>query len=363
MNVTFLIGNGFDLNLGLATQYPDFLKEYLADNPDDTDEIRRFKEDIRKRDAEDQANNVDRLWSNAELAFGNYTNDVAAQGKTVNTYFAYYDDFCLHLAKYLQKQELRIRIDGHGQDFVDSIQNFHAGLTEIQKAVIDKTEAGIDGGYIFNFIIFNYTNIIDKIIEDIKANKPKFGNRVIRNVPKVNSIGRIIHVHGTTTKDMIFGVNDESQITNMALFEGASPNYLKSFIKQKTNQKNEARTDEKTLDIINSSSCFYIYGMSIGATDTIWWQRIIERMKVQPAVHVYIYGYDAPQETLMQRKRWFYNDQKKEQLLSFATGQTSGLAERIHIVSDNIFEAFHGIALPILADESKSTSADGDVAV
>ena len=23
MNVTFLIGNGFDLNLGLATQYPD----------------------------------------------------------------------------------------------------------------------------------------------------------------------------------------------------------------------------------------------------------------------------------------------------------------------------------------------------
>lgn len=61
MNVTFLIGNGFDLNLGLATQYPDFLKEYLVDNPDDTAEIRTFKEDIRKRDAEDQANNVDRL--------------------------------------------------------------------------------------------------------------------------------------------------------------------------------------------------------------------------------------------------------------------------------------------------------------
>ena len=363
MNVTFLIGNGFDLNIGLATQYPDFLKEYLIDNPDDTKEIKKFKEDIRKSDEEDQANKVDRLWSNAELAFGSYTDDVATEGKTVDTYFERYDDFCLHLAAYLQKQELRIRTDGNGQDFVDSIQDFHAGLTETQRAAIDHAESGIDGGYVFNFIIFNYTEIIDEIVEDIKQNKPKFGNRVIKNTPKANSIGRVIHVHGTTTKDMIFGVNDESQIANMALFEGVSPNYLKSLIKQKTNQGNEARTDEKTLDIINSSSCFYIYGMSMGATDAIWWRRIIERMKAQPSVHVYIYGYDAPQETLMQRKRWFYNDQKKEQLLSFATGQTTGLADRIHVISDNIFEVFRDIALPVASDVSENTSTEDNVAV
>ena len=28
MNITFLIGNGFDLNLGLDTRYTDFLSEY-----------------------------------------------------------------------------------------------------------------------------------------------------------------------------------------------------------------------------------------------------------------------------------------------------------------------------------------------
>ncbi|MBQ4340212.1 MAG: tryptophan synthase subunit beta, partial [Firmicutes bacterium] len=28
MNITFLIGNGFDLNIGLATTYSAFLKEY-----------------------------------------------------------------------------------------------------------------------------------------------------------------------------------------------------------------------------------------------------------------------------------------------------------------------------------------------
>lgn len=363
MNVTFLIGNGFDLNLGLATQYPDFLKEYLVDQPKDNDEIKRFKEDIRKRDAEDQANNVDRLWSNAELAFGSYTGDVAAQGKTVDTYFERYDDFCWRLAQYLQKQKLRFCTNGRGQDFIDSIQDFHAGLTETQKVVIDKAEAGINGGYVFDFIIFNYTEIIDEIIKDIKESKLKFGNRVMGSTNYVNSIGRVIHVHGTTAQNMIFGVNDESQVAGMELFEGMSPNYLNSLIKQKTNQGNEARIDEKTLDIINSSSCFYIYGMSIGATDAIWWQRIIKRMKEASAVHTYIYGYDAPKETLIQRKRWFYNDEKKEQLLSFSSEQTSGLTERIHVVSDDIFEVFRNTALSISSNNSETSSQENNVAV
>lgn len=363
MNVTFLIGNGFDLNLGLDTQYPDFLKEYLVDNPKDNDGIKRFKKDIQKRDKEDQANKVDRLWSNAELAFGNYTGEVAAQGKTVDTYFERYDDFCLHLAEYLQKQELRFCTDGRGQDFVDSIQDFHAGLTETQKAVIAKAEAGINGGYVFNFIIFNYTEIIDEIINDIKESKPKFGHRLIGSTNYTNSIGRVIHVHGTTTKDMIFGVNDESQVACMELFEGVSPNYLNSLIKQKTNQGNGARIDEKTLEIINSSSCFYIYGMSMGATDAIWWQRIIKRMREASAVHTYIYGYDAPKETLIRRKRWLYNDEKKDQLLSFASGQTTELTERIHVVNDNIFEVFQNTALPSSSNNSEASSQEANVAV
>lgn len=363
MNVTFLIGNGFDLNLGLATQYPDFLKEYLIDDPNDNAEIKQFKDDIRRRDAEDQAKNAGRLWSNAELAFGAYTGDVVEQGKTVETYFERYDNFCFHLAEYLMKQELRFSPEGHGQDFIDSIQNFHAGLTETQRSIVDNAETNFGDGYVFNFIIYNYTEIIDKLIEEIKKNKLSIGNREYGNTVKANSIGRVIHVHGTTTKDMVFGVNDESQITGMELFKDTSPIYLNSLIKQKTNQGNEARIDEKTLDIINSSSCFYIYGMSIGATDTIWWQRIIERMKSLATVHTYIYGYDAPKETLMQRNRWLYNDKKKDQLLSFSTGQTAGLAKRIHIVSSDIFAVFRNTALPVSSDNCDVSSIEDNVAV
>lgn len=86
-------------------------------------------------------------------------------------------------------------------------------------------------------------------------------------------------------------------------------------------------------------------------------------MKATSAVHTYIYGYDAPKETLMQRKRWFYNDKKKEQLLSFASGQTTELTERIHVISANIFEVFRNTALPVSSNSSEGSSQETNVTV
>lgn len=155
---------------------------------------------------------------------------------------------------------------------------------------------------------------------------------------------------------MIFGVNDESQIANMELFNAQSPFYLNSFIKQKTNNSNESRIDEKTYDVIKSSSFIYIYGMSMGDTDKIWWQRIIERMKAQPNVHVFIYCFDAPTDTLIRESRWFYDDEKKEQFLAFSDGDNSALKSRIHIMDTNIFAAFTNIAGALEDDSSETES-------
>lgn len=91
--------------------------------------------------------------------------------------------------------------------------------------------------------------------------------------------------------------------------------------------------------------------MSIGATDKIWWQRIVERMKAQPHVHVFIYCYDAPQDALIKEERWFYEDNRKNQLLAFVDGDNSALESRIHIVDNNIFEAFTDIATTTDANE------------
>ena len=43
MNITFLIGNGFDRNLGLATSYSEFV-DYYKKLPSSTETILKFKE-------------------------------------------------------------------------------------------------------------------------------------------------------------------------------------------------------------------------------------------------------------------------------------------------------------------------------
>ncbi len=350
MNITFLIGNGFDLNLGLKTRYTDFLEEYLKDEPGDSKEIQRFKADIRKQNLDEC------LWANAELAFGEYTDEIANQGLKADSFWIRYDDFCRKLAAYLQKQEKRICIQNHEEDFSKAILEFSSGLTDVQKSTVNNSGRFFSGAYSFNFLVFNYTCIIDQLYNSLLETNTNLGTRTHNGDKYPNSLGRILHVHGTTTRHMIFGVHDESQIKNMSIFEGASPFDLDSFIKQRTNINCEANTDKNASSIIQDSELIYIYGMSIGKTDTLWWQRIIERMKVQAHLHVFIYCNDAPKDELLMRDRLKYNDEKKKYFLQFADGDNSALEERIHIVDNNIFGAFTNIATP--SDDVQSMKMD-----
>ena len=61
MNVTFLIGNGFDLGIGLKTAYSDFYDVYCHPLDRDGMQIRRFKSDL--------LTNYEN-WSDFEMAFG-----------------------------------------------------------------------------------------------------------------------------------------------------------------------------------------------------------------------------------------------------------------------------------------------------
>lgn len=45
MNILFLIGNGFDINLGMQTRYTDFYK-YYATVPTSKDSILKLKKEI-----------------------------------------------------------------------------------------------------------------------------------------------------------------------------------------------------------------------------------------------------------------------------------------------------------------------------
>ena len=67
--ITFLIGNGFDLNVGLKTTCDDFYQYYIQKNPNDL-----LAQAIQDNHA---------FWSDLELGLGRYTGQVKSSDEGV----------------------------------------------------------------------------------------------------------------------------------------------------------------------------------------------------------------------------------------------------------------------------------------
>ena len=155
-----------------------------------------------------------------------------------------------------------------------------------------------------------------------------------------------MHVHGFTDRDMVLGVNDESQIENLKLFEGLPEEFIGQVIKRKTNRLNEEHMDEKCSKLLNDSDLIYIYGMSIGKTDAIWWQRISTLLKNKPSTRVIIHAFDAPNAQLIRTKYLQYERTTKEMFLNYSNisdNLKTSIMERIHISPANIFSPMNNL--------------------
>ena len=65
MKVVFIIGNGFDINLGLATQYENFYRFYLGlDSSNDSIQVKKLKEHL--KNDQDQESRY-QYWSDLEV--------------------------------------------------------------------------------------------------------------------------------------------------------------------------------------------------------------------------------------------------------------------------------------------------------
>ena len=335
MNITFLIGNGFDLNIGLETTYSAFLNDYKIVHEKDSELIKYFKTKIL---------NDTNMWSSAEKAFGVATKKFKEDGYNAEDFCICHEDFCLKLAKYLLNQEQRLHYTSLKEiitkGFADAIRNYKKGFREAETQIISGAESSFGGGFSFNFISFNYTAVLDLCFEMLRSKNGLIGTRSTRSGIIANQLGKVLHVHGTVDKDMVLGVNDISQIAEPSLFDGFDEEYLNELIKQKTNEINEENSDKKAFDLLKASDLIYIYGMSIGETDKLWWQRICELMKQKPSLHVIIHRYDAPEEGLIRREyRLFVNNVKKEFTVYSGLDETKKreIETRIHISGINLF--------------------------
>ena len=343
MNITFLIGNGFDRNLGLDTTYSDFVKVYKK-TEGTTEALKSFRAYIDENEE---------LWSSAELEIGKYT--AQFEDGEGELFSECHDDFCEHLAEYLKEQEARINFD----DFKDEIKNafgrlnnfiqwFHTEERVILNEIYNKH---LSERRNFNFICYNYTATLDKCLKIVKQDTLLLGSHRVGNQSYSHSVGEVCHVHGTVDKEMVFGVNDESQIVKPSIFDGEYGDIFKNgLIKKDANKSYLENTDAKAHKILQESHLIYIYGMSVGETDKLWWKRVCDWLKSNSNNHLIIQKYEMPAEGVTRKKFLMAERKYKREFINYGQleeAKKQQIESQIHITDENIFFDVKDIAKSI----------------
>lgn len=300
MRVTYLIGNGFDIKLGLKTSYIDFYK-YLSNVGQNV-----LKNNIYKAILTDELQvnqspgKVD--WSDFEVAIGEYTNKIKNEIE-LEMFIKDYEEFIEDFTNFIESQVNFSELDSF---YKSSIGTFNkAVLKPDNMEENDRTEIVKDykkastEKKIRDFIVFNYTETFDKIYEHWKY---KFSqSNLTANTP--------IHIHGLCQSEVLLGVNDISQISADI---AESETIKMMMIKTVANESSTTLRFNKAKDIMRDSDMFIIFGMAIGDSDKFWWETIVEHLENNKIKKVLIYAYEKDKKSLdkfihkkaARRKEW-----------------------------------------------------------
>mgnify|MGYP001191565917 CR=1 FL=1 len=260
MNITYLIGNGFDRNLGLKTSYKEFYN-YYKQQDSANEEIKKFKKKI---DIDSER------WSDLEIALGEET----ANYSKWEIFEDIYLDINFQLKKYLLQEESKLQITPQLQEkIIKDLIHPEVYLYEASNTSLRNYRSNWNNTkpWNVNIITFNYTNSIERLL-DVDNIKDLMNNEYQNPIRLKN----IFHIHGTLSEEILVGVNDASQIKNEAFRN--NPDAMDMLVKPNTNKMFETLITDKCSNIINSSNLICLFGVSIGDTDKMWWKCIGARL-------------------------------------------------------------------------------------
>ena len=153
MQITFLIGNGFDKCLGLPTSYKEFYKYYIQQESA-SPEIKKIKEILKKASEEDENTSPRiKLWKDLEMALGEITQEYKSHDKFEEVYL----DINECLRTYIEQCSNSFKLDSRTKDILikDLIAPYNH-LPEAQIATL-KSYLQFNEDWFINIISFNYT--------------------------------------------------------------------------------------------------------------------------------------------------------------------------------------------------------------
>jgi hypothetical protein len=295
LNILFLIGNGFDINLGLKTSFSNVLDKYIKEEFCNNN-IKLFQEVLKKYKFD--------WWSDFELELGRYA--INFNKDDINIFTFQIDHFRKYFISKIKDEEQRIFSDIKRYNkknkiskiFMRDISNFYNYFPVNRREAARKSiyfsdvDSYINYSYFYyDFITFNYTRVLDLIVEmsRISSEKEKYINVVpgARANTIEHKIGDIIHIHGTLATDFIMGVDNINQICNQELKNNTD--FISKLVKPIMNEQLGRNTATNAINMINSSFIICIFGMSIGKTDKTWWDYILLWLKSDNNRHLIIF--------------------------------------------------------------------------
>lgn len=265
MNIVFLIGNGFDLNIGLETSYPKFYEWYYKQ--DTTKEsVQLFKKAL----SEEKGRRIE-LWRDLELFLG----DSSKLFESAQDYIDVILDVNDNLRRYISIQNNRlIKTDE------DAVKILTKNLINPGEKIATRSRLTFESfvrrwngfNWNINIISFNYTDVLERIL--LKDSTTIIGNNESGDPVHLKSIK---HIHGTIDNTILVGVDNIDQITKMDFRN----NYAVQckVVKPMANYSTESMVDDECLKIIDKANLLCVFGCSLGPTDETWWRAVKNRIQ------------------------------------------------------------------------------------
>lgn len=350
--ITFIIGNGFDLGLGMKTKYTDVYDGYVK-SPSSSDFIARFKKELKAKEANNyekkakEANNYEK-WSDFEMGMASYARTLETENELIECV----RDFKRFMVDHLKKENTRImerlvHYQSKHEFYKEcdrSLNKFYDGLipndiTQI-KSIIGENDI------IRNYITFNYTTSLEALFSIISR-----GRSVRENTP--------IHIHGKLGEDVVLGVDNPDQL--MGTKYDITKKVERAFIKTRFNKQfDNARVENAEKAIINSS-IICVYGFSMGESDNTWVRLLSDWLLNDKKHHLVFYQHSAPViDPYNYDEIMDIEDELNLELLKKLQIADNSVLEQIHIpVGKKLFKfSFQEIVPHTLKESTEFNSSD-----
>lgn len=266
MQLTFILGNGFDIAIGMKTGYKNFY-EWYEKQPDESPDVTLMKAAIKSGG----------IWADFELALGQFTNVITDKERFIKVFELARQALIRYLTEEYEKTK------AENEDFLKSAtyclvelsQNLPNELPEESRTLFALSK---DVHTTFNCITFNYTPVLSEGHKDMEVNAGGISGNT--GWWGTYEIGKMLSVHGQLYDFPILGVDNPEQIANESFRD--DPDILQLMVKGEIDKKLGRNWRAEAQEIINNSDKIYVYGASLGETDAFWWKTLAKWYEDDP---------------------------------------------------------------------------------